>query len=216
LDEIGEISPSAQIKLLRVIQTQKFERLGSEQTVSVHVRILAATNKDLLQEVKNGNFREDLYYRINVIPIQLPPLRSRKNDIPLLVQHFQQKFVAEHGGTVKGLSSEAMRRLLDYHWPGNVRELENSIEHAVVLSKDKDGLIEGIHMPSGIISDMPRPSTRNASRSQTIIDNEKKLLKNVLEECNWNKSQAATRLGISRSTLYGKLKKYQLTEPPAQ
>jgi two-component system response regulator HydG len=133
LDEIGEIPPSSQIKLLRVLQTQKFERIGGEQTLSVDVRIIAATNKDLLQEVKDGNFREDLYYRLNVIPILLPPLGQRRNDIPLQARYFMRRFAAEQGKDIDEFSSEAMRQLLNYAWPGNVRELENCIEHAVVL-----------------------------------------------------------------------------------
>ena len=212
LDEIGEIPLPAQIKLLRVLQTQKFERIGGEQTLAVNVRILAATNKDLLQEVKNGNFREDLYYRLNVIPIHLPPLRNRRNDIPLLARHFQEKFAAEHGVVEKGFSSEAMRVLLDYYWPGNVRELENTIEHAVVLSKGQR--TEVSHLPSILISgDALSPAAGLKRSRKTIEDNEKKLLIDILEECNWNKSQAASRLGISRSSLYSKLKKFQLSKP---
>ncbi len=212
LDEIGEIPLSAQIKLLRVLQTQKFERLGGEKTVTVNVRIVSATNKDLLQEVKNGNFREDLYYRLNVIPINLPPLKSRKNDIPLLARHFQLKFAFEHGESAKDFSSEALRVLLDYPWPGNVRELENTIEHAVVLSKGKR--IEVSHLPSILISDDDNSLTAESVKPQgTIVEHEKKLLMDVLKKCNWNKSQAAVQLGISRSTLYGKLKKYKVSKP---
>lgn len=205
LDEIGEISPSAQIKLLRVLQSQKFERIGGEKTLSVDLRILAATNKDLLEEVKNGNFREDLYYRLNVIPIYLPLLRERSNDIPLLSQHFLVRFSIEQGQDIKGFSSDALRLLLDYPWPGNVRELENSLEHATVLAKGDR--IE--------VSDLP-PAIRNfvasftAESSGTIQENEKNLLTETLEECNWNKKLAAQRLGISRATLYNKLKKYQI------
>ncbi|MFQ5486135.1 MAG: sigma 54-interacting transcriptional regulator, partial [Desulfobacterales bacterium] len=130
LDEIGEIDPSAQIKLLRVLQSKKFERIGGEETLTVDVRILAATNKDLIQEVKTGKFREDLFYRLNVIPIQLPPLRNRRNDLPLLARHFLARFADEQGKNISEFSSEALRLLLDYNWPGNVRELENIIEHA--------------------------------------------------------------------------------------
>ncbi|MCP4648145.1 MAG: sigma-54-dependent Fis family transcriptional regulator, partial [bacterium] len=208
LDEIGEIAPSSQIKLLRVLQTQKFERLGGEQTLSVDVRILAATNRDLIQEVKNGNFREDLFYRLNVIPLQLPPLRARRNDVPLLVRHFQKKYALEQGEKVKGLSSEAMRRLLDHQWPGNVRELENSIEHAVVLAKGER--IEISHLPS-VLCKAELPS--QGGQQGTIIEHEKRLLLDALEESGWNKKQAALRLGISRSTLYGKLRKYNITKP---
>ena len=155
LDEIGEIAPSAQIKLLRVLQTQKFERLGGEKTIHVNVRFLAATNRDLLQEVRSGNFREDLYYRLNVIPINLPTLNSRVNDIPLLARSFLRRYCLEQGKTIHDFSSEAMRLLLEYAWPGNVRELENSIEHAVVLAKSQ--LIEVADLPSGIHKALSAP-----------------------------------------------------------
>ncbi|MEW6672299.1 MAG: sigma 54-interacting transcriptional regulator [Thermodesulfobacteriota bacterium] len=211
LDEIGEIPFPAQIKLLRVLQTQKFERIGGEQTVSVNVRILAATNRDLLREVKAGNFREDLYYRLNVIPVLLPPLRDRRNDVPLLAQFFQRKFLPEKNREAAGFGSAAMRRLLDYHWPGNVRELENTIEHAVVLSKGDR--IEVSHLPATLLNDILVPSQSTTGNAQTIEESEKKLLKDVLNECNWNKSLAAQRLGIGRSTLYDKLKRYQLEKP---
>lgn len=211
LDEIGEIPPSAQIKLLRILQTQKFERVGGEQTLEVNVRILSATNKDLLQEVKNGNFREDLFYRLNVIPFQLPPLRSRCNDIPLLSRQFLSRFAADQQKIVQGFSAEATRLLLDYPWPGNVRELENSIEHAVVLAKgdriEASDLPFSLLMNTGASAKISDRSYRNSS----IIENEARLLKDVLDECSWNKKEAARRLGISRSTLYGKLKKYQIS-----
>jgi two-component system response regulator HydG len=208
LDEIGEIPPSAQIKLLRVLQTQKFERVGGEHTLTVDVRILAATNKDLLQEVKNGHFREDLYYRLNVIPIQLPPLSKRRNDIPLQARFFMERYATEQGKNIKEFSSEAMRLLLDYRWPGNVRELENSIEHAVVLAKGNQ--IE--------VSDLPptlhyAPSAAATSTTNTMMENEAKLLKEALDGCSWNKKQAAQQLGISRNTLYRKLRKYQIKPP---
>ena len=208
LDEIGEIQLSAQIKLLRVIQTQKFERLGGEKTLGVNVRIIAATNKDLLEEVKRGSFREDLFYRLNVIPIQMPPLRNRRNDIPLLARHFLHRFAVEQGKEVQDFSSEAMRMLLDYTWPGNVRELENSIEHALVLARGE--LIEATDMPS--VLKTAKPSPKKIAR-RTILDNEKKLLQETLEECGWNKKLTAKNLGISRSTLYSKLKKYRILMP---
>jgi two-component system response regulator HydG len=208
LDEIGEISPSAQIKLLRVLQSQKFERLGGEKTLTVNVRVLAATNKDLLQEVKNASFREDLYYRLNVIPIQLPPLKDRRNDIPLLAKHFLGHFAAEQNKSVQRFSSEVMRRLLDYDWPGNVRELENSIEHATVIAKGS--YVEVSDLPTAIHQAVTKTPTES---NRTILESERKLLKEVLDECGWNKKEAAMRLGISRSTLYDKLKKYQITKP---
>ena len=208
LDEIGEIPLSFQIKLLRVLQDQKFERLGGEKTLSVNVRILAASNRNLLQGVKRGEFREDLYYRINVIPIHLPPLRARRNDIPLLARHFLKRFAKEQEKDIQGFTSEAMRLLLDYNWPGNVRELENTVEHASVLAKDYQ--IEVSDLPTVIHTIVN--STLAASRP-TIIEQEKKLVQEVLEECGWNKKEAARRLGISRTALYDKLKRYEITSP---
>lgn len=211
LDEIGEISPTAQIKLLRILQSQKFERVGGENTLTVNTRILAATNKDLQQEVKTGNFREDLFYRLNVIPIQVPPLRDRRNDIPLLARNFLQKFAEEQNKIVERISSEAMRRLLNYDWPGNVRELENSIEHATVIVKDK--YVEVSELPAAIQQAKPRISEISNGSERSIMENEKNLLREVLDECSWNKKETAAKLGISRSTLYEKLKKYHITKP---
>jgi transcriptional regulator with GAF, ATPase, and Fis domain len=208
LDEIGEIHPSAQIKLLRVLQTQKLERLGGEKTLSVNLRILAATNKDLLGEVKKGQFREDLYYRLNVIPIFLPPLRERRNDIPLLARCFLQRFGTEQRKKIQGFSAEAMRLLMDHQWPGNVRELENTVEHATVLAKS--GRIEAADLPAVIRT---APSLAQITRVPTMEEHEIRILQDALEECGWNKKQTAKRLGISRSTLYDKLKKYQISEP---
>ena len=207
LDEIGEISPSAQIKLLRVLQTHQFERLGGTKTVSVDVRVISATNRDLLQEVKHGNFREDLYYRLKVIPITVPPLRLRRNDIPLLARYFLRHFREEQGKSVKDISSDAMRCLLDYHWPGNVRELENTIEHAVVLVKTP--MIGVFDLPSSLKAHQNTEAPSPGSMSQ----NEARLLQETLAECSWNKKKAAQRLGISRNTLYRKLKKYRITPP---
>jgi len=208
LDEIGEIAPSAQIKLLRVLQTQKFERLGGEKTLTVDVRLIAATNKDLLREVKEGLFREDLYYRLNVIPIQLPPLLKRRNDIPLLARHFLHRFALEQGKKIEDFTQEAMRLLLDYPWPGNVRELENSVEHATVLAKGSR--VEASDLPTALHT---AAETAPGFKPPTLVEHESKLLLEVLEDCGWNKKQAAKRLGISRSTLYEKLKKYQITQP---
>jgi two-component system response regulator HydG len=209
LDEIGEISSTAQIKLLRILQSQEFERLGGEQTLSVNIRVLAATNKDLLKEVKNADFREDLFYRLNVIPIQMPPLRNRCNDIPVLARYFLRHFAAEQETLAQRFSSEAMRNLLDYSWPGNVRELENSIEHAVVLAKGK--YIEISDMPAALLLRAENGGPARSNRS--IVENERKLLLEVLVECDWNKKAAAHQLGISRSTLYDKIRKYQITKP---
>ena len=210
LDEIGEIPPTAQIKLLRILQNKKFERLGGEKTLKVDTRILAATNRDLQYEVKKGNFREDLYYRLNVIPINIPPLRKRRNDIPILARHFLKLFAEEQTKQDISISPEVMRLLLDHHWPGNVRELENTIEHATVIAK---GIrIEVSDLPS-IIQQAKPESSASASGKGSLIENEKQLLKDVLVECDWNKKESAARLGISRSTLYQKLKKYNITKP---
>ncbi len=210
LDEIGEIPPSGQIKLLRVLQTQKFERVGGEKTLSVDVRIIAATNKNLIQEVKDGHFREDLYYRLNVIPIHLPPLQDRRNDIPLQARYFMKRFAKERKKGIKEFSSEAMRLILDYLWPGNVRELENCIEHAVVLARGDR--IEVSDLPPALLSQKIDSGTLEHATG-TMMESEVKLLRHALEFCNWNKKQAAKRLGISRNTLYRKLKKYQIKVP---
>ena len=204
LDEIGEIPPPAQIKLLRVLQTRKFERVGGEKTLTVDVRVLAATNKDLMQEVEKRNFREDLFYRLNVIPIILPPLRDRRNDIPLLALHFLKTFAQERDKDLREISSGAMRLLLDYPWPGNVRELENSVEHAVVLAKSNQ--LEVWDFPSALHHPSP-------SFPSTIADQELSMLLNILEECGWNKKLAAQRLGISRSTVYAILKRHNIPKP---
>jgi DNA-binding NtrC family response regulator/HAMP domain-containing protein len=202
LDEVGDIPLPAQVKLLRVLQTRKFERVGGEQTLTVDVRVLAASHKNLVQEVKNGNFREDLFYRLNVIPINLPPLRERKNDIPLLVEHFLKLFAAARSKDLQGLSSEALRVLLNYSWPGNVRELENTVEHSVVLAKA--GQVEAWDLPAAIQSSLP-------GVSPTLSQREEKALLEILEECGWNKKLAAQRLGISRSTLYLMLKRHKIS-----
>jgi transcriptional regulator with GAF, ATPase, and Fis domain len=204
LDEIGEIPPPAQIKLLRVLQTRKFERLGGEQTLTVDVRILAATHKDLLEEVKKGTFREDLFYRLNVIPLVLPPLRDRRNDIPRLALHFLRRFATERGKEIqiREFSSEALRLLLDYSWPGNVRELENTVEHAVVLAKGSQ--VEVWDFPSALRS-------ASAPPANALMDQEMRLLLEILEECDWNKKMAAKRLGVSRSTIYSMLRRHNIS-----
>lgn len=211
LDEIGEISSQAQIKLLRVLQTQTFDRVGGDETLKVDVRIIAATNRDLAKEVENGSFREDLFFRLNVIPIAVPPLRDRRNDIPALASHFLQRFSQEQGKDVSGFSSDAMRLMLDHDWSGNVRELENSIEHAVVLAKGP--LIEASDLPAMMSR---RPEIPGATSLSMMAESEKATLELVLEECGWNKKEAAKRLGIGRTTLYTKLRKYGITKPVIQ
>ncbi len=183
--------------------------MGGEETLAVNVRILAATNKDLLQEVKKGRFREDLFYRLNVIPVHLPALRERRNDIPQLARHFLSVFAAEHGKRIADFAPEAMRLLLDHDWPGNVRELENSVEHAVVLS-------QGDQIAASDLPAVLRPAASPAEGDQPLgglLQHEKRLLEETLERCGWNKKEAARRLGIGRSTLYEKLKRYDIAPP---
>ena len=203
LDEIGEIPLMSQVKLLRFLQFQKFERSGGMETIEVDIRVIAATNKDLKKEVENGNFREDLYYRLNVIPINIPPLRVRRNDISLIVEHFLKRLNLRGNKKVKGISSEAMDILMRYNWPGNVRELENIIEHAFILTKNE--FINGQSLPFDIYS-----IVNKEQKISSFQDNEKKFLARVLEEYKWNKLQVAKKLNISRSTLYAKLKKYNI------
>ena len=205
LDEIGEIPMSAQTMLLRVLQSQKIERIGGTRSIKVNIRIVAATNRYLIDEVKQGRFREDLFYRLNVIPINLPPLRERKNDVPLLANYFLEKFAAEQRRKAVAIDSETLRVLVEYDWPGNIRELENSIEYAVTLAKSDRIFLRDL--PAHLLqttSPVPEKQTRvlQASEKETICQ--------VLDQCGWNKTAAADSLGISRSTLYEKLKKYKI------
>ena len=203
LDEIGEVSPPTQILLLRVLQDHRFERVGGEETLEVDVRAIAATNKNLTDEMKKGTFREDLYYRLNVIPIFVPPLRERKDDVPLLASHFLEKFSHEKGKEIISFSPEVMEIFLSHAWPGNVRELENVIEHAIIVAK-QDKILP---------RDLPQYLLQKPSVPQeftTLQDYEKDLILRTLEETNWNKHKAAKKLNINRSTLYGKMKRYGL------
>jgi two-component system response regulator HydG len=203
LDEIGEVSAPTQILLLRVLQDHRFERVGGEETLEVDVRVIAATNKNLMEEMKKGTFREDLYYRLNVIPIFVPPLRERRDDIPLLASHFLQKFSHGKGKEVTSISPEVMEILLDHSWPGNVRELENVIEHAAIIAK-KDEILPK-DLPQNLLQ-KPLPTQHLVS----LQDYERSLILKTLEETNWNKHQASKRLRINRSTLYGKMRRYGL------
>jgi two-component system response regulator HydG len=205
LDEIGEVSPPTQILLLRVLQDHRFERVGGEETLEVDVRVIAATNKNLMEEMRKGTFREDLYYRLNVIPIFVPPLRERKDDIPLLTSHFLQKFSREKGKEVTSIIAEVMELFLAHSWPGNVRELENVIEHASIIAKKEEILPK----------DLPQYLLQKPSPNQQLFslkDHERDVILKALEETNWNKHQASKRLKITRSTLYGKMKRYGLTK----
>jgi len=212
LDEIATMGMETQAKILRVLQDRKFMHLGGVQEIQVDVRIIAATNVDLRQAVKEGKFREDLYYRLNVISLDLPPLRSRKEDIPLLVGHFLEKFAAENERPIAQISPEALRCLMDHSWPGNVRELENVMERAVVLSS---GSTIGVDLlPDNIVGRTAglqllehRP---DASLFELVEECERRLIVDMLEKCNWNQTDAAERFRIPLSTLNQKIKRLNI------
>lgn len=203
LDEIGEISANTQVHLLRVIEGKEFTRVGGNEPVTVDVRIISATNKDLKKAVEQGQFREDLYYRLNVVTIDLPPLRERKEDIPLLAEHFLKRFSLENQKEITGFSPEAKEFLLKYNWPGNVRELENAIERAVILAKDSL-----ITLADLAYQNLPLTPVSN---NKSLKELEKSHIWTVLKETKGNFSQAAKILGITRMTLYNKVKEYNLT-----
>jgi len=203
LDEIGDTSPALQAKLLRVLQEREFERVGGIRTLKTDVRVIAATNKDLRQEVAHGNFREDLYYRLCVVPLYLPPLRERKEDIPLLVEAFIAKLNAR-GERIQEVSTRAMALIMEYDWPGNVRELENAIEHAYVTSTS--GRIERRFLPAV----MRHTSDRELAGEDLPKTSEQTEIRQVLEACKWQKAAAAKQLGISRTTLWRRMKEVKL------
>lgn len=204
LDEIGDIAPATQVLLLRFLQDHCFERVGGEETIEADVRVLAATNRDLFHEVEAGRFRNDLYYRLNVITLHLPPLRDRKEDIPLLCNHFLEKYSMKENKRIKSFSPGAMQILMDHEWPGNVRQLENAVSHAVILTKDQ--YIERNHLPQFLKQSLSEPS------STCLAENERRLILNVLQDSDWNKHEAARRLEISRSTLYSKIRRYRIVK----
>jgi DNA-binding NtrC family response regulator len=212
LDEIGSMSIETQAKILRVLQDRKFMHLGGVQEIQVDVRVIAATNVDLKQLVKEGRFREDLFYRLNVITVDLPPLRARTQDIPLLAQHFLQRFCAENGRSPMTISNECLRALVDYEWPGNVRELENTIERAVVLSA---GSVMNLEMlPDHIAGRAPiadlLENASDASLFEIIEECERRIITNMLEKVKWNQTEAAERFRIPLSTLNQKIKRLSI------
>jgi len=210
LDEVGEVSPIVQVKLLRVLQERQFERVGGNETISVDVRLICATQRDLKEEIKKGTFREDLYYRLNVVPIFLPPLRERREDILLLAEHFMNKFSKKMGKEIYGISEEAKNLLLKYPFPGNIRELENMIERAVALLKGK--IIQVEDLPGEVlgqdspIKEICKKIQGSKSLAQAINLFEKEYIQNILEKTKGKKGQAAELLGISRKTLWEKIK----------
>ncbi len=206
LDEIGEIDAAVQVKLLRVLENRSFERVGGEEELYCDARLLAATNRDLAEMVREGTFREDLFYRLDVVNIKMPPLRERTEDIPILVQRFIEQFALENRKPVTGISEEAMDCLMVYRWPGNIRELRNTVERMVVLSRGEilgeDNIPPAIRRSAG-------PETLPLAARQDRLDlehNERYLIQKALEECGGNRTRAAEKLGISRRTLHRKLK----------
>jgi len=215
LDEIGDMSLKTQAKILRILQEQKFDRVGGNRTINVDVRVIAATNKDLLDEIKKGNFREDLYFRLNVLPFSVPPLRQRKDDIPRLCQHFLQYFCGKESRAIKTMSKEAVEALLNYDWPGNVRELKNLIERLVIMT----------HGQTITLADLPHSINKgNVAKTQQNFSDielpdsyreakelfEKQFLQEKLRKSNWNVSKTAEMIGLERSNLHRKIKSYQI------
>ncbi|MFH1061315.1 MAG: sigma-54 dependent transcriptional regulator [Candidatus Omnitrophota bacterium] len=218
LDEIGDMSLATQAKVLRALQEKEFERVGSTQSIRVDVRIIAATNKDLFRAVKEGEFREDLYYRINVVNLQLPTLRQRREDIPLLFEHFMHKFNQEFNKAIKHISLEALELLMKYSWPGNIRELENVLQRAIVLA-EKD-IITKQDLPFYIqcLDNEIKIETESVDFSKSLIetvkdivdDVEKQIIIKALKKTNWNRTEASRLLKISRKSLFNKMKRCNL------
>ncbi len=207
LDEIGETSQGMQVKMLRVLQERELQRVGGEQTIHTDVRIVAATNRNLEQEVREGKFREDLYYRLNVVTITVPPLRERGEDIPLLVNHFVRKFSQKNRRVVAGVTEECMKLLRLYGWPGNVRELENAIERGVILMRGEYLTEKSLPLPIQK-QVLEKERTQKMENPASLRAQERVLILKTLEECGGNKSEASRRLGITRKTLQNKLDKY--------
>jgi two-component system response regulator HydG len=211
LDEIGDMSPTTQAKILRVLQEGEFERLGGSSTIKVDVRLLAATHKNLEQMVEEGSFRQDLFFRLNVVPLHLPPLRNRPMDIPPLAEHFLTQYSKKNRKDIRNFESEAMEALLAYHWPGNIRELENAIERAVILCLEEKIALSHLPLP------VRQSYTDHADRpfairpGLTLKDMEKELILTTLRQTDDNRTRAAEILGITRQTLQNKLKEYGLT-----
>jgi DNA-binding NtrC family response regulator len=212
IDEVGEMSLTAQVKLLRVLQEHEFERVGGTRTIKVDVRLVTATNKNLEEQVRKGLFREDLYYRLNVVNIHLPPLRERREDIESLVMHFLRKYAAETGKRISGITAPALGCLLAYDWPGNVRELENVMERAVVLAKAEE--LTPLDFPQALRRDQDQICLslpeRGGRLNEILEELERQLLLQTLEREEWSQTRAAETLGIKRTTLRYKMEKYRL------
>jgi transcriptional regulator with GAF, ATPase, and Fis domain len=220
LDEIGDMNPDLQVKVLRVLEEGEFERVGGRETIKVDARIIAATHRDLEEEVQKGGFREDLFYRLHVIPILLPALRERKGDIPFLVAHFLEEFARKNGRPVMRVAEDALQRLVAYPWHGNVRELKNLIERIVVLKEGE--LLSAEDLPESVRRDhepreRPRGKTgpgEGISFQTAVAEFEKALIRSALERAGWVKNRAAELLQMKRTTLVEKIKRYNLDERP--
>jgi PAS domain S-box-containing protein len=205
LDEIGDISPMMQLRLLRVLETMEFERVGESKPTKVDVRIIAATNQNLKEKILRKEFRLDLYYRLNVVEISLPPLRERLADIPFLVDHFISKFNRKFSKKITGITTSCMHILTSYHWPGNVRELENALEHCFIRCSDR--IITGSHLPVLLLRD------DEINRPEVFFgESEIQIIRQALHDSHWNKSRAAAKLGMSRRTIYRKMQKYNMPQ----
>ncbi len=217
LDEIGDMSQDLQVKVLRVLEEREFYRVGGSRAVNVDVRILAATHRDLEKAVQKGEFREDLFYRLEVIPIRIPPLRERRNDIPLLVNHFLKKFNEEKGKTVTGISEKAMEIICSYSWPGNIRELKNTLERTVVLKGNGEISPEDLpgkltHKTEAVLFSDIEFSGDGICLNTAVSEFEKALIYKSLEKTHWVKNRAAKLLHLNRTTLVEKIKRYKLTQ----
>jgi sigma-54 dependent transcriptional regulator, acetoin dehydrogenase operon transcriptional activator AcoR len=209
LDEIGDVSPALQVRLLRVLEERCYEPLGSSKSIKVNVRVIAASNKDLTQLLAEGLFRKDLYYRINVVRLELPPLASRKEDIPLLAEHIVEKLNRIRNRTILGLSHETLAMLMLHDWPGNIRELENAIEYAFILCRE--GFITPTHLPPHLRT---HPSPSDDTIGMTLQDFEKRAIRDALVRNNWRRMATARELGIDKNTLRRKLKRLGIVDPP--
>lgn len=213
LDEIGEMSPSIQAKFLRVLEGHPFERVGGNQPIEVDVRVIAATNRDLEVAVAEGRFRRDLYFRLHVVEILVPPLRKRPEDVELLAYHFLDRFKAETGRQLSGFSKSAMDQLRKYRWPGNVRELKNMVERAVVLCRSDEIGVDNLtlsNLSTASESTEIDPLDSGSYRPMSLSDIERIHIQQTLEHNEWNKSRTATILGVERSTLDRKIKRYNI------
>lgn len=214
LDEISEISPNIQAKLLRVLEEEEFERVGGEKTIKIDVRIVATTNRDLMDEIHKGTFREDLFYRLNVVPIHLPSLRERREDIPLLVDYYLKKYSIENDAIVKSVDKETLDYLCQYNWPGNVRELKNVIQRSVVMGSSE--VLQREQFTGLFIHQDLKQTESTLTAGKAIEDVEKDLIYNTLEKTGGNKTKAAELLKITARTLRNKLNRYDAESKSSQ